>query len=233
MGSESPDMNARAHLTRLAKTFYFGSPLWRRFPPALKFDMSPAQLAFITGALASVKAEGAVLEIGVGGGGTSVTINTFMRDNAIARPFFAVDTFAGFTNEDARYEREQRGKRDAYLGYRTNSRDWYEKTLLAYGIEPALVIQSDAKLIDYSKFSPLAFCLLDVDLYQPIAFVLPRLYEVLAPGGIIIVDDCALIESLYDGAGEAYREFCAKIGVAPELAEDKLGVIRKPERPAA
>jgi predicted O-methyltransferase YrrM len=225
-------MNARTLLIRLAKTLYFSTPLWRRFPPAMKFDMTAAQLDFITRALVSVRADGAVLEIGVGGGGTSVTINSFMRDMAIKRPFYAIDTFAGFTKEDAQYEREKRGKHDAYLGYRTNSKEWYAKTLIANGIKDAHVIQSDAKQIDYSRFAPLAFCLLDVDLYQPIAFVLPRLYEVLAPGGIIIVDDCTLAESRYDGAGEAYREFCRNIGVTPQLAEDKLGVIRKPETPA-
>ncbi len=232
MGSERLSMNARAHLIRIAKTLYFRTPLWRRFPPAMKFDMTAAQLDFITRVLASVKADGAVLEIGVGGGGTSVTINKFMRDRAIKRPFYAVDTFAGFTNEDAEYEREKRGKIDAYLGYRTNSKDWYAKTLIANGIDNAHVIQSDAKQLDYSRFTPLAFCLLDVDLYQPVAFVLPQLYEALAPGGVIIVDDCALEVSLYDGAGEAYREFCGKIGIAPELAEDKLGVIRKLGIPA-
>ncbi|MGO8924426.1 MAG: TylF/MycF/NovP-related O-methyltransferase, partial [Xanthobacteraceae bacterium] len=81
---------------------------------------------------------------------------------------------------------------------------------------------------DYSVIGPLAFCLLDVDLYKPVEFVLPRLFEILVPGGVIIVDDCALQDSLYDGAGEAYRNFCAKMGIAQELVHDKLGVIRKP-----
>jgi len=37
-----------------------------------------------------------------------------------------------------------------------------------------------------------------------------------------------LEESIYDGAGEAYRNFCSKIGIAYELVHDKLGIIRKP-----
>jgi predicted O-methyltransferase YrrM len=228
-------MNARALFIRLAKSLYFHTPLWRHYPPAVKFDMTARQLDFITRALASIKADGAAVEIGVGGGGTSVTICRFMRDRAIKRQFYAIDTFAGFTKEDAEYEREKRGKRDPYLAYRTNSQDWYAKTLIANGIDDAYIIRSDAKQVDYSQFAPLAFCLVDVDLYQPVAFVLPPLYAALAPGGVIIVDDCAEEESLYDGAGEAYREFCGKIGIAPELAEDKLGVIRKPKlaRPAA
>jgi O-methyltransferase len=225
-------MEVRTHIVRLIKTLYFSTPLWRHFLPVMKFDMTIAQLNFITCALESVKADGAVLEIGVGGVATSVVINTFMLEKSIKRPFYAIDTFAGFTQEDANFERDKRGKGYAYLGYQTNSKDWYAKTLITHGIDNAHVIQSDAKQLDYSEFAPLAFCLLDVDLYKPVEFVLPRLYNVLVPGGIIIVDDCALEESLYDGAGEAYRNFCAKIGIAPELAHDKLGVIRKPEIPA-
>jgi len=223
-------MKTRARLVRLMKAFYFNTPLWRYFLPVMKFDMTAAQLDFITRALATVKAAGSVLEIGVGGGATSVTVNMFMRQKSIKRTFYAIDTFTGFTKEDVEFERDKRGKSDNYLGYQTNSKEWYSKTLIAHGIEDARVIQSDAKQLDYSKFAPLAFCILDVDLYKPVAFALPRLYEMLVPDGIIIVDDCALEESIYDGAGEAYRTFCAEIGIAPELAQDKLGVIRKSAR---
>jgi hypothetical protein len=41
----------------------------------MKFDMTFSQLKCITNALASVKDDGAVLEIGVGGGATSVILN--------------------------------------------------------------------------------------------------------------------------------------------------------------
>jgi len=221
-------MQTPNYLLRLVKRIYFSTPLWRHFLPVMKFDMTIAQLNFITCALASIEADGAVLEIGVGGGATSVIINKFMQDNRIERPFYAIDTFFGFTAEDVTYERTARGKNSLYLGYRSNSKDWYAKTLRAHGIDNAHVIEADAKLLDYSQFAPVAFCLLDVDLYKPVAAVLPRLYQVLAPGGIIVVDDCAAAESLYDGAGEAYREFCQGANLTPEIAHDKLGVIRKP-----
>jgi hypothetical protein len=214
------------------KAFFFGTPLWRYFLPVMKFDMTIAQLNFITTELKNIKADGAVLEIGVGGGATSVVINTFMQQESIKRAFHAVDTFEGFVKDDVDFEREKRNKADDYLGYQTNSKAWYLKTLAAHGIENANAVQSDAKEVDYSRFSPLAFCLLDVDLYKPVEAVLPRLYDALAPGGTIIVDDCAPQASLYDGAGEAYRNFCAQIGIAPELVHDKLGVLRKPDLPA-
>lgn len=220
-------MGARTFLIRLAKSAYFSTPLWRFLLPIMKFDKNIAHLSFITGAIKSVKADGAVLEIGVGGGGPSIVINKFMEEESINRPFYAIDTFYGVTKEDVDFERKERGKTDRYLGYRSNSKDWYTKTLIAHGIRNARVIQADAKQLDYSQFAPVAFCFLDIDLYNPIASVLPRIHDVLAPGGMIVVDDCNPADSLYDGAGHAYREFCASRGIAPEIVHDNLGIIRK------
>jgi hypothetical protein len=120
-------MEARILIIRLAKSAYFRTPLWRFLLLIMKFDKNIAQLSFITEAIKSVKAVGAVLEIGVGGGGTSIVINKFMAEETINRPFYAVDTFYGFTQEDMDFERKERGKMDRYLGYRSNSKDWYIK----------------------------------------------------------------------------------------------------------
>jgi SAM-dependent methyltransferase len=211
----------------LVKSAYFRTPLWRFLLPVMKFDKSIAHLSFITDAIKSVQADGAVLETGVGGGGTSIVINKFMAEESINRPFYAIDTFYGFTKDDVDFERKQRGKTDRYRGYRSNSKDWYTKTLIAHGIHNARVIQADAKQLHYTKFAPVAFCFLDIDLYNPIASVLPRLHDVLAPGGMIVVVDCNPADSPYDGAGQAYREFCASRGIAAEIVHDNLGIIRK------
>ena len=213
---------------RIVKSLFFKFPFWRFFLPVMKFDMSIAQLNFILNSIAGIKNEGAILEIGVGGGTTSVIINNFMKGRVVKRPFFAIDTFFGFTSEDILYEKNNRGKVDNYSYYKSNSKEWYTKTLIAHGTNDATVFQSDAKEFDYSVIGPLAFCLFDVDLYKPTEFVLPHLYEILIPGGIIIVDDCQLESSIYDGAGEAYRQFCSKMGFKEELVFEKLGVIRKP-----
>jgi O-methyltransferase len=221
-------MPMRTLVVRILKSFYFSTPLWRFLLPVMKFDMTIAQLNFITSMLENIGGDGAVLEIGVGGGSTSIVINDFMKQKSIKRSFYAIDTFVGFTKEDIAYEKNKRRKTDDYLGYRSNSKKWYQKTLIAHGIKNAHIIQLDAKQFDYSVIGALAFCLLDVDLYKPVEFVLPRLYEILVPGGVIIVDDCSFQDSLYDGAGEAYRDFCSKMGIAQELVHDKLGIIRKP-----
>jgi hypothetical protein len=85
-------MESRTLLIRLVKSAYFRTPLWRFLLPVMKFDKSIAHLSFITDAIKSVQADGAVLEIGVGGGGTSIVINKFMAEESINRPFYAIDT---------------------------------------------------------------------------------------------------------------------------------------------
>lgn len=215
-------------LLRSTKSIFFKTPLWRYFLPVMKFDMSLVQLQYITEAIASVKEPGAVAEIGVGGGATSVMINLFMKQRNIKREFYAIDTFFGFTKEDIQYEKENRGKTDNYMYYRSNKKEWYTKALIANGITDAKVFKEDAKKFDYSIIGPLAFCLFDVDLFQPTEYVLPRLYDILVPGGVIIIDDCSPEKSIYDGAGEAYRKFCEARGIEPLVVHEKLGVLRKP-----
>jgi predicted O-methyltransferase YrrM len=194
----------------------------------MKFDMTISQLNFILDSISSINNDGAILEIGVGGGSTSVVINNYINYNNINKQFYAIDTFYGFTDEDITYENNVRGKTDQYLYYRSNSKLWYTKTLLAHGITNAIIYQADAKGFDYNKIEQIAFCLFDVDLYNPTSVVLPILYSKLIPGGIIIVDDCQDDLSIYDGAGQAYREFCIKYNIKEELVLNKLGVIRKP-----
>jgi hypothetical protein len=219
----------RTTLLRLVKTFFFSTPLWKYFLPVMKFDMTIDQLNFIINSLDSVEKAGAVVEIGVGAGATSVIINNHLKhNNKNNKHFYAIDTFFGFTKEDIKYEKNHRGKNDDYLYYRSNSKEWYSKTLLAHGIKGATIFKADAKEFDFSVIGPIAFCLFDVDLYKPTEAVLPRLYDSLVPGGIIVVDDCSAESSIYDGAGEAYRKFCAKMGFKEELVHIKFGVIRKP-----
>ena len=43
-----------------------------------------------------------------------------------------------------------------------------------------------------------------------------------------MVDDCSMEESIYDGAGNAYQNFCNTMGLKPEIVFEKLGVLRKP-----
>ena len=54
----------------------------------------------------------------------------------------------------------------------------------------------------------------------------PKLYSELISGGAILVDDL-LNDNTYDGAYQAYMEFCNQQDIASEIFGNKCGVIRK------
>jgi predicted O-methyltransferase YrrM len=70
---------------------------------------------------------------------------------------------------------------------------------------------------------------LDVDLYLPIKKTLPKLYDALVEGGAIVVDD-VLNNTTYDGAYQAYMEFCAERSIKPIVIGNRCGLIIKNER---
>ena len=50
----------------------------------------------------------------------------------------------------------------------------------------------------------------------------------MAKGGVIVVDDCDNSkDSQWDGAYQAYEEFCAESGLPFQLIGNKMGIIRK------
>jgi len=50
-------------------------------------------------------------------------------------------------------------------------------------------VQSDATRFDFSSVGPIAFALIDMDLYIPVKDVLPKVFKHMAPGGVVVVDD--------------------------------------------
>jgi hypothetical protein len=94
-----------------------------------------------------------------------------------------------------------------------------------HGVKRVKSIECDVTKFDFSAIAPIAFCLLDVDLYEPIKDVLPKIYGAMSPGGIIVVDDCKATE-LWDGTLQAYEEFVQQKGFLKEITAEKPGIIR-------
>ena len=88
------------------------------------------------------------------------------------------------------------------------------------------IVKGDATKFDFDSIPKIAFALLDVDLYEPIANILPKLYDKLAPGGIVVVDDCEPGDK-WEGALVAYKEYMASRGQEPNIVSGKLGLVRK------
>lgn len=217
------------------KRLQFHTPLRRRMVHRYDYFFWPAELAFLCEAMEqSVKDGGAVLEVGCAQGATTVFLNNHLtwaqRYHGLRQEvdYACLDTFSGFLPEHASYEQKHRGKASvAYDAYQFNSPEWFEYMLAINDVTRVQVHQGDAARFDYGRLGPIAFCLLDVDLYLPTLAALPRIYEQLRPGGLIVVDDCAP-DQIYDGARQAYVEFCAKLGRETDIQHRKFGLLGKP-----
>jgi len=191
------------------------------------YMFQPKQLIFLTECVKAVeKVPGCFVEAGCAYGATTIFLNKFMDDEGIDRPYYAIDTFSGFVDDHAEYEIKSRGKPKGLKKYFTeNKKAWFDKRTNLHGANRVESFESDVAKFDFSSIGPIAFCLLDVDLYKPIKDVLPRVYENMSPGGIIVVDDCQA-PNLWDGALQAYEEFVQQKALPNEIAVEKLGIIR-------
>jgi hypothetical protein len=193
---------------------------------------SPAELVFLTQYLSATSAiSGSVVEAGCAYGATTVFLNKYMDEQNIDHPYYAIDTFSGFAEGDIDYERIHRNKSAQIIDklfstFNDNKKSWFNKTLAANNIYRVRSIKDDVNRFDFATVAPIAFCLLDVDLYLPIKTALPKIYDAMAPGGIIVVDDCWHIDE-WDGALQAYDEFVRDCKLEHKIVGRKLGVIVK------
>jgi O-methyltransferase len=220
-------------LDGLAKRALFWSPLRSYLLYQYRYAFTPAQLARLTMlATEAAAAEGDFCEIGCYRGYTTVFLNRHLDAIAPGKRYWAIDTFGGFVPADVSHERQVRGKdsreeRRALDKFTINSRAWFEATLRQNGITRVSTHAAAVQDFSFPAGTRLCFALLDVDLYLPTVDGLEKLWPLLAPGGLVVVDDCQA-DHVYDGSRQAVQEFCAMHGVGYELVETKLAVLRKP-----
>jgi O-methyltransferase len=190
------------------------------------FGLEPRHLLFVVECLKSVSSvPGSCVEAGCSFGATTVFLNKIIQDEGVPRTYYAIDTFSGFVPEQARHEIEFRSKpKLLHDSFSDNKKRWFDKSMRMAGLSNVRSIEADVTTVDFTAFAPIAFCLVDVDLYLPIRDVLPKVSSFMAKGGIVIVDDC--VSGLWDGALQAYEEFVAERDIAPEIAAGRLGVLR-------
>lgn len=193
-----------------------------------RYMFSPNQLVFLTQCLTETRdVPGCCIEIGCAQGRTTTFLRKFMDENGITKDYYAIDTFGGFVPEHVDYEVSRRSK-DRVISqiFTDNKRSWFDYALKISGVDSVQSIECDATKFDFDRIGPIAFALLDVDLYLPIKDILPKLYRNLSAGGVIVVDDC-MTHELWDGALAAYEEFAVENGLQQDIRLEKLGVIRK------
>jgi predicted O-methyltransferase YrrM len=207
--------------TRVGRRAYLGG---------YRYPFTPEQLwALCEAATQASRLAGSFAEIGVAAGDTTLYLNRHLKTLGPLPRYFCVDTFSGFTHADIAAERG-RGKSDDYDSwFRLNSRRLFERTMAAHGLAATVaVIEGDAAVFDYAKLAPLAFALVDVDLLRPVRAALEGCWTYLVPGGIMITDDCQPVTHTWDGARQAYVEFCHDHGLPEDVRHGKLGFSQKP-----
>lgn len=197
-----------------------------------QYMFNPKQLCYLCSCIdRTAHLPGPILEVGCSYGDTTVWLNKHMDYCGIEKPYIAIDTFSGFTESDLNYEVEERGKqRDALkVVFALNNKRWFDKRIHYNGIRRVQSIKADASVFDFSLLHDISFALIDLDLYLPTRRVLERVYDQVADGGIIVVDDCQL-DTLWDGSFQAYREFVSSRKLKSKVLLKKLGIIEKTNR---
>ncbi len=219
-----------AQFQKITREVLHHTPLRRYFFPKYLYNFTPPQLCFLCNCLERTRdVPGSLAEVGCANGLTTIFLNKYMTCQNIEKPYVALDTFAGFVSEDIQYEVANRGKKERlFKRFQVNKKKWYDRTLRSNDVHRVRSIEADANRFDMRTLGPLSFVLLDVDLYRPMKKCMPELYEVLSPGGIMIIDDCDAQHIRWDGSDQAYKEFMKDIGQPARIVHGKLGVIEKP-----
>jgi len=216
-------------MKRLLKSL-ISSTSFRRFVfPRWRYNFAAIDLLFMCNCLEELRGvNGSVVEVGCEYGETTLFLNRFMSDSKLEKKYYCIDTFDGFTENDIRFEIETRAKRrENLLGFRKNSKKWFKRTVSDAGYNSIGIFQADASVFDFSLVSPISFALIDIDLFKPIQACLPKIFDALSPGGMILVDDCDPSDANYDGAYYAYVEFMGSRNLPIKIFGKKLGIIKK------
>lgn len=211
--------------------FLYRSPLasWMYFLSRYQFDydfgFTPVQLFYICECIAKTRElPGPIIEIGCGRGRTTVFLNKYMDATNLSKAYICIDTFAGFTAEDVNHEVLVRGKQTNWRMFDKNRKAWFERVIRRNAITRVDVVQGDVNPHDLTQYHNVSMCLIDVDLYRPVKSSLEGIYDRMARGGVVIIDDCRP-DYTFDGAHAAYLEFAAQRGLPVEIVLDKLGVL--------
>jgi hypothetical protein len=158
-----------------------------------------------------------VVEIGVASGGTTALACRFLSRIACQKTYYCVDTFGGFVKEQLDTDHKLGLTKEHDKFFTDNSLAKVRNSLQQWGVEKNIeFIEADICEVDPATFPDnISVCLLDVDLRDPIYSGLKLLYNRLADGGIILVDDCKDGTS-WVGANVGYHDFVTELGLEPK-----------------
>ena len=166
-----------------------------------------------------------IYEIGVARGMTTAFLASHILFEKLPHQLICIDTFEGFTDKDLKYELNIRGKsKKEMLGFSYNDYDIWRNNFKH--LKFVDVVKADITNYEISSDEKVDVLLADVDLYLPTKIILEKFYPKLTSGGMILVDDVKE-DNCWDGAHEAYHEFCHTNMIKPRLLGRKSGVLLK------
>ena len=197
-----------------------------RLGASYPFLHTPGQLIYLCSCLEATRdVPGSVVEAGCVQDHTTLFLNRYMSREGIEKPYWAIDTFSGLRDDDLHVDVERGQQRDHHHGRLTlNDRRWFDHSMRRGGVTRVRSVAADVGAFGFGQAGPIAFCLINVVNYRPVKLALPRIWDALAPGGVVVVDNES---SAFGGAGHAYREFAAARGVAPRRVQKDYGVLFK------
>ncbi len=173
---------------------------------------------------------GAVVECGVWrGGATLIMAEALASVGSSDRPIYLFDTFAGMTDASIHDVRSGTGERATERFERSQKTDgnaWNFASLdevqgnarrSSYPYERFVFVQGMVqKTIPATTPEQIALLRLDTDFYDSTLHELEHLYPLLAPGGLLLVDDYGA----WAGARRAVDEYFQRVGGRPFLQQN-------------
>lgn len=149
---------------------------------------------------------GDIIEVGIFKGETSQIICEFLMKNSETQRYFGLDTFKGYEDEDmvnvnAAAVRNQNTKRWYWSKQAVEKRlNFFDE--IRYSIVEGDCKETIPKLIETKELQELSLIYVDCNLYSPSIKAMRDLWPLLAPGGIMAID-----EHLTGGETQAIQEF--------------------------
>ncbi len=168
--------------------------------------------------------DGAIVEVGCYLGGTAAIAWQMLSRTGFEKRYVCVDTFGGFVG--SHFERDvELGTPEGCRGlFADNSLEMVRRLLRHYGCERVELIQADVTRLSPERLpEKISVGLIDVDLEVPVYEALRRVVPRLAPGGVVLVDDCGPGDD-YAGARAGYSRFAGERDL-PEKYFMGMGVI--------
>jgi O-methyltransferase len=224
----------RTVLATTVREVAFRTGLHRLLFYRYEYMFRPSELAFLVSCLSrTCGLTGPIVEIGCAAGHTTVFLNKHLDDLADPRDYICIDTFAGFTPEDVAVEVGRGKDPGSYVHlFRSYRKKWFDQTMRNNDVSRVRSIEADVNSFDFTMLRDISFCLIDVDLMRPVVRSLEEVYPRMAPGGIVVVDDCRP-DDRFDGARAGYLEVVERHRLPVNIRSDRLGLIEVPVEASA